>query len=200
MASASEAAEDAPPPPSPSLDALPDELLSRVLHPLPLVSRMRACAVSRRFKRLLATPALCAELHPAFVLLGGMRSLGVRGAIGSADGRFLLLYQEDANLVLYFCRPGRVPASRTDCIQPVWALQTVGAPYHLHRAGRLELRANGVIVARDIHDLTYWTSLTDAAAVPPCRLVVRNDGDCVVLDANDAIVWAAVPDARPGDA
>ena len=111
MASASEVEADAP-----SIDALPDELLSRVLHPLPLVSRMRACAVSRRFKRLLATPALRAELRPAFVLFGGGRSLRARSGISTADGRFLLLYHDDANLVLYFCRPGAVPASPTDLI------------------------------------------------------------------------------------
>ena len=83
-------------------------------------------------------------------------------------------------------------------------MQTVGAPYHCHRGDRLELQANGVIVARDIHNAAYWTSSPNAAspraAVPPCRLVVRNDGDFVVLDAHDAVVWAAVPDTRPGDA
>ena len=59
----------------PYIYTLPDELLSRVLVALPVLSRFRLCAVSRRFKRLLFTPALREELRaavdPIHVLLSG---------------------------------------------------------------------------------------------------------------------------------
>ena len=77
---------------SASIYMLPDELLSRALHALPLVSRVRASAVSRRFRRMLSTEALRAAVDPAHVLLSS-RSLTPGQGISSPNERLVLTYQ-----------------------------------------------------------------------------------------------------------
>ncbi len=83
------------------MDALPDELLSLLFHALPVVRRLRACLVSRRFKRLLFTPALHAALSRAHTLPAGS-ALQPRSFITSPDGRFRFIFQNEANVVLYY--------------------------------------------------------------------------------------------------
>lgn len=194
------APREAPQPPAASLaaaaslEALPDELLTRTLRMLPLVSRLRASAVSRRFKRLLYTPELRAAFDPAHVL-PNRRSLARRHSLRSPDGRFLLVYQHDANLVFHFCREGQLPL-------PIWAMQTVDAAYWLHAAGQLTMRNDGVAAlnARYWHQRpTYWESARPAHHAPPYRLAMRNEGDFAVIDADDAVVWAAVPAPLPAE-
>ena len=183
----------------PYISSLPDELLTRVLLALPVVSRLRCCAVSRRFKQLLHTPALCAELRaavdPAHVLLSG-RTLGCGQDKTSPDGRFVLVYQTDANFVLYYDRS----APQRLHLQPVWALQTVGCHiFYTHRAGRLELSRAGQVCVLNDRGHCYWQAPAPHGQ-PPYRLVVRNQGDFAVVDANDVAVWAAVPQVRPWEA
>lgn len=179
----------------PYISSLPDELLTRVLLALPVVSRLRCCAVSRRFKQLLHTPALCAELRaavdPAHVLLSG-RTLPMNGRLSSPDGRLVLIYQSDANLVLY-TRNAQGPP---DSLLPIWAMQTVRVAYYNHLAGVLTLRHDGVVEVRGRYGTTYWASPHLTACVAPYRLVVRNEGDFAVVDANDAVVWAATVEVR----
>ena len=223
-----------------SLDGLPDEMLSRLLHMLPLVSKMRACAVNRRFARLLRTPALRAALDPAFVLLGG-QVLGIDCGISSPDRRFRLQYQADANVVLYFCSRDMEPheaalraagvavlrstsaediprvlvpvlerfrgqllrsltdggagASQVaDGAQRVWALPT---NVHGKCAKHLKMWKEGVIDVRCMHGNPYWSAV-GVAAMGPCRLVVRNEGDFVMVDADDRVVWKCIPEQRLG--
>lgn len=178
--------------------SLPDEVLSPVLLLLPFVSRLRACVVCRRFKRLLS-PALRAELPlltPPRVLLSG-RGLAAGSTLNSPDGHFRLIYQGDANLVLYYYRiTGE--AEHDEHPVPVWALQTVHVPYNRYQPGGLHLSPTGVVCVCDVYGRRYWE--TPAQAPGLYRLVVRNEGDFVVLDENDAIVWAAVTADRPRDA
>lgn len=173
---------------SASIYVLPDELLSRVLRTLPPVSRLRACAVSRRFRLLIDRDALCAALNPARMLVSG-RALEPGDSINSPDGRFTLMYQHDANFVLYYFT--------LEGYQPVWALQTVHVPYDQNRAGRVTLRSEGVVAVRNAREETYWSSPRPGGSAP-YRLVVRNEGDFAIIDANDAVVWAATVAARPG--
>jgi hypothetical protein len=175
---------------SASVYILPDELLSRALHKLPLVSKARACAVSRRFKRLLWTPALRAALDPTRMLLSE-RSLLPGCSIDSPDGRLTLIYQHDANFVLYWRRDGG------QNLQPIWALQTVNVLYNRNTAGRVTLRRDGVLAVRNSRGETYWETPWSPAGTAPYRLVVRNEGDFVLLDADDAVVWAAAVAVRP---
>jgi hypothetical protein len=181
----------------PYIYTLPDELLlSRILLALPLLSRLRCCAVSRRFKRLLFTPALRDELRialdPAHVLLSG-RFRATDESVWSPDCRFLLSYQGDANLVLYYYR------TMAHDGHPVWALQTVACPYQHYAPGRLGLSRDGVVSVLDRCGHRYWQS-PKPGGTPPYRLVVRNEGDFAVLDCNDDVVWAAVVHARPWEA
>ena len=183
----------------PYIYTLPDELLlSRILLALPVISRFRCCAVSRRFKTLLFTPALRNELHaavdPMHVLLSG-RTLTAEGLIFSPDYRFMLAYQGDANLVLYYSSRAQAGGHHV----PVWALQTVECPYARYRAHCLELSRDGVVAVVNLSNQRYWQSPAPNGQ-PPYRLVVRNQGDFAVLDCNDAVVWAAVPPARPWEA
>lgn len=174
---------------SASVYILPDELLSRALHKLPLVSKARACAVSRRFKRLLWTPALRAALDPTRMLLSD-RSLLPGCSIDSPDGRMALVYQTDANFVLYWRRGD-------NDLQPTWALQTVSVLYDRNTAGRVTLRRDGVLAVRNARGETYWETPWNPAGTAPYRLVVQNEGDIVILDADDAVVWAAAVAVRP---
>jgi len=176
-----------------SLDGLPDEMLSRLLHMLPLVSKMRACAVNRRFARLLRTPALRAALDPAFVLLGG-QVLGIDCGISSPDRRFRLQYQADANVVLYFCSRDMEPHEVADVGQRVWALPT---NVHGKCAKHLKMWREGVMDVRSMHGNPYWSAV-GVAAMEPCRLVVRDKGDFVMLDADDRVVWRCIPEQRLG--
>jgi hypothetical protein len=174
---------------SASFDVLPDELLSRALHKLPLVSKARACAVSRRFKRLLWTPALRAALDPTRMLLSE-RALLPGCSIDSPDGRMTLIYQNDANFVLYWRR-------ENENLQPTWALQEVNVNYGRNTPGRVTLRRDGVLAVRNARGETYWETPWSPAGTAPYRLVVRNEGDFVILDADDAVVWAAAVAVRP---
>jgi len=130
------------------------------------------------------------------VLLSG-RSLGAGSSLVSPDGHFRLIYQRDANLVLYYYRIAD-EAEHDEHPVPVWALQTVHVPYNHYHPGDLHLSTTGVVCVRDAYGRRYWE--TPAHAPGPYRLVVRNEGDFVVLDENDAIVWAAVTADRPRDA
>ena len=176
---------------SASIYVLPDDLLSRVLHALPLVARVRCCAVSRRFRRLVDTDALRAALDPAHALVSG-RPLAAGRSVNSPDGRYTLYYQHDANLVLYLRRP--VDGT---LLRPLWALQTVHVPYGQNAPGQLTLRRDGVVKVRNSRGETYWASPRPAGSAAPCRLVVRDQGDFAVVDANDAVVWVSAVEARP---
>jgi hypothetical protein len=180
-------------------DALPDELLARVLCVLPLVHRLRACAVARRFRRLAHTPALRAALNASHHILPGGAALRPREWRSSPDGHFRLYYQEDANLVLYYSATAAGPHAL-----PVWALQSVVGLFGFHLAGAARLSADGELrtTAPGGPAHTVWQAGAGAAArgatpAPPYRLAVRNEGDFVILDADDAVVWAALPDRRP---
>ncbi len=176
------------------VDALPDELLSLLLHALPLVRRLRACLVSRRFKRLLYTPALRAAFSRAHMLPAGS-ALEPGSFITSPDGRFSFVFQNDANVVLYYAGGGHAPGVRG---QPVWAMQTVGGIYG-YAPDRLEMHADGNLAAYGLDDdhNARWQSGTGGRGAPPYRLVARDCGDVAILDADDAEVWTAVPENRP---
>jgi hypothetical protein len=178
------------------LQALPEDLLLRALAPLPLLHRLRAAASCSRLKRLLYTPALRAATRPAH-LMTHAQPLGEGNALTSPDGRFRFTFQEDANVVLYYAAHGHV---RGVDGAPVWALQSVGGVFG-YTPGRLALTREGRLVACEPRGAVRWASAPDAAApagtVGPYRLVVRNEGDVAILDAEDRLVWVAVPERRP---
>jgi hypothetical protein len=93
-------------------------------------------------------------------------------ALSSPDGRFILLYQGDGNLVLY--DPGGAP---------LWASQTSGtAP------GVLVMQGDGNLVLYDGNDSPVWH--TGTHGFPGARLQVQDDGNVVVYDRDGVPLWA----------
>lgn len=92
-------------------------------------------------------------------------------AITSRNGRFLLTYQGDGNLVLY--------ASDGT---PRWSTQKFGSP------GYAELQVDGNFVTYDASGTPTWA--TGTSGVRDARLVMRDDGDVVIYIASGVVVWA----------
>jgi hypothetical protein len=181
-----------------SIDSLPDDLLLRALAPLPLLRRLRASTVCRRFKRLLYTPALRASLRRAHMLPQG-ESLAPGGApLASPNGRVHFAFQTDGNAALCCATVGAPGAPGADGTA-VRALRTDAYNFAPDRLALLAVA--GALVAFDVHGRARWCSsphnATEAGFAPPLRLVVRDAGDAAILDADDAEVWVAVPERRP---
>jgi hypothetical protein len=96
--------------------------------------------------------------------------LAVNQALTSATGQFWLVYQEDANLVLY----------RTDGV-PLWASATAG-----HSVGACIMQGDGNLVIYDAAAVPIWASGTWQS--PGSRLVVQDDGNVVICNP-DGVVW-----------
>ena len=122
-----------------AFDALPDEVLERVLAALPTVHRLRACLLDRRFMRLGFTPALRSALSARHTLLAG-DSLYAGASLSSPDGRFNLNYNFDGSLVLY-------NAATYSYGLPVWTLQPEGSQYE-SCTRRVELTIDGDVYKR----------------------------------------------------
>ncbi|WP_169587467.1 curculin domain-containing protein [Antrihabitans stalactiti] len=89
----------------------------------------------------------------------------------SQDGRTMLTFQVDGNVVVY--RGGRALwSSRTD----------------RHEPGRLAMQHDGNLVAYDKWNTPLWSSRTDRN--PGSRLVVQNDGNVVVYRPVGGAAWA----------
>ena len=166
--------------------------------PLPLRHRLRAATTCTRLKRLLYTPALRAATRPDHQMLSG-GFLRPGGALTSPDGRFRFILQHDTDLALLYYAPHRnVDTARGT---PVWTMQTVRGGYG-YVAWRLSLTDDGLLAMHDLYRIPRWTSRganvpPPAGYVGPYRLVVRNEGDAAIMDAEDTVVWMAVPERRP---
>ena len=91
----------------------------------------------------------------------------------SQDGRFVLTYQHDGNLVLYEVVSG----------QPLWATYTQGSS-----AGVTVMQSDGNLVVYDGSSVARWASGTGATAE---RLYVQDDGNLVIRDASGTPLWAS---------
>jgi hypothetical protein len=93
-------------------------------------------------------------------------------SLSSPDGRFLLVYQGDGNLVLY-----------DDALKsPVWWSGTNG-----RTAGAVGMQADGNLVIYDAAVTPLW--MTGTAANASARLVLQSDGNLVVYSADGRPVW-----------
>ena len=101
------------------------------------------------------------------------QSLPVNGTLNSTDGRFVLVMQGDANLVMY--RTGG--AAR-------WATGTDGKAF-----GRLDMQGDGNLVMYDPAGKPLWASGTDGHA--GARLVMQTDGNLVIYSPNGTPLWAS---------
>ena len=91
-------------------------------------------------------------------------------SIRSADGRYTLVYQGDANLVLYG------PAGA------LWASNTNGAP-----VGVAIMQGDGNLVIYGPGGSVVWASNTDGN--PGARLVVQDDGNVVIYRIDGSPAW-----------
>jgi hypothetical protein len=105
--------------------------------------------------------------------LASGQSLPVNGTLNSADGRFVLVMQGDANLVMY--RQGG--AAR-------WATGTDGKAF-----GRLDMQTDGNLVMYDPAGKALWASGTSGH--PGARLVLQTDGNLVIYSPTGTPLWAS---------
>lgn len=107
---------------------------------------------------------------PASTLSAGER-LYADQRIYSPNGAYVLIYQNDGNLVLYG------PSG------PLWASDTVGqAP------GFATMQDDGNVVVYRSDGVPIWA--TDTAGMPGAELRVQDDGNLVLYDAGNASMWA----------
>ena len=132
------------PEPASSFESLPDHLLELVLALLPAVPLLRCSVLCKRLRGVvLGEPALRARLRSLEGVLPQGRELRPAESVRSPSGRVRFVYQTDANLVLY------VEAEERE--RPVWALQTVNAPFGHGVPGSASLGRDGRLTASFAH-------------------------------------------------
>lgn len=90
----------------------------------------------------------------------------------SSDGRFLLIYQTDGNLVLY-----------QGGVTPIWSIQRqVSSP------GYAVMQSDGNLVTYNSTGLPYWASNTYGSS--GASLFVQSDGNVVIYKTNWVPIWA----------
>jgi aryl-phospho-beta-D-glucosidase BglC (GH1 family) len=92
----------------------------------------------------------------------------------STDGRFLLVYQGDGNLVLYVIASG----------EALWSSGTWGT-----ETGVAVMQGDGNFVVYDASGTPRWDSVTGGSEGD--RVVVQNDGNLVLYTASGAALWAS---------
>jgi len=123
-------------------------------------------------------PAAVPEFVPNALTPGQTMRPGQR--LESPNKRFVLLMQQDGNLVLY---------QRGNGAQ--WATSTLGGL----ALGSFELRANGNLVGLNAQGRKVWASGTGTRNGASCQAVVQDDGN-FVLYCNGRAVWARSWDSR----
>lgn len=94
-------------------------------------------------------------------------------SIKSSNGNYMLIYQTDGNVCIYNTSGGA----------PIWSSSTP------HTPGRLKLQPNGVLVATDSGNVPRW-STGNGGSNGPYSLMVKNDGNVVLVDLNKNTVWS----------
>lgn len=110
-------------------------------------------------------------------------SLFAKSAIYSPNGIYKLIFQEDGNLVLY--------KNNTNA---VWAVDVQNCLPTPNIVMRTRFQPDGNLVVYyakqndPIHEFPVWDTKTDGH--PNARLVVQNDGNLVIYDSNNRVLWA----------
>jgi hypothetical protein len=99
------------------------------------------------------------------------QSLNPGDAVFSYSGQFVLLYQDDGNLVLY----------RQDGTPLWWAGTNTTNP------GQVAMQGDGNVVVYDGNGNAQWSTGTGYSA--GAWLAVQDDGNLVVYDANGNPLW-----------
>jgi hypothetical protein len=93
--------------------------------------------------------------------------------IVSANGKYVLVYQTDGNLVMYNVGGGYI-----------WGTQVFG-----YAPGRLVMQNDGNLVVYDNSNKAVWASNTNNKGTGPYRLIMQNDRNLVIYDAKNQPTW-----------
>jgi hypothetical protein len=93
-------------------------------------------------------------------------------SVTSTDGRYLLLYQSDGNLVLY-----------DEGGAGLWSTGTEGTG-----PGTATMQGDGNLVVYDRDRNPVWASGTDGFA--NARLIIQDDGNGVIYESSGIAVWS----------
>lgn len=91
---------------------------------------------------------------------------GSRDRITSGNGQYVLVMQDDGNLVLY-----------KDGNQPLWSTRTAGTDCRT-----AVMQSDGNFVVYHVNGSPGWASNT--AGKPGCFIVMQNDGNLVIYQPN----------------
>ncbi|RMB84759.1 DUF4241 domain-containing protein [Streptomyces shenzhenensis] len=125
----------------------------------------------RDVKRRLEGRPILAELLPGVALR--------LGALSSSSGAFLLVNQEDGDVVIYRAQDGAT----------VWSTGTLLEDELIGLSNRLVLQDNGNLVVFAPTGVQVWSSGTQGRDVQ--RAVLGDDGRLVLLDADGGEVWSS---------
>jgi hypothetical protein len=135
-------------------------------------------------KRLAGSLTVCVLLGAAIALmaprpaaaasvLNATQSLGPGGQLTSPDGHYVLIMQDDGNLVNY------------SWPRPLWVSNTAG-----HPGTDLEMQSDGNLVLYAPGHVAIWS--TNTAGNPGAYLAVQNDANVVVIAAGgNRALWAS---------
>ena len=128
--------------------------------------------VSSAFIHSVASAASCGQLASG----ASMKPLQ---SIYSCNGRYVLMFQGDANVVLY-------PSNHIDAEHALWATGTSGQP-----AGTFDMQGDGNLILRDTSGGLLWASLQHGGTIGKSGyLVVQDDGNLVVFaTVGGAVMW-----------
>jgi hypothetical protein len=106
------------------------------------------------------------------------QTLSTGGKLYSPDGHYVLIMQDDGNLVDYAWP------------RPLWASNTTNHPYSV-----LEMQTDGNLVVYGQGHVPIWASNTGGH--PGAYLEMQNDANMVIRASNGAVIWASgATDAR----
>jgi hypothetical protein len=110
-------------------------------------------------------------------------TLHLGGALQSANGTYLWIFQNDGNLVLYKRYPGRPNRA-------LWASNTSGRPSWV-----CIMQGDGNLVIYDVDGNALWASGTHGN--PGSHFIIQDDGNGVIYRSNNSPAWATNTVQRP---
>lgn len=121
--------------------------------------------------------------YPDTVYASQNTTLYADSTINSANGVYSLKFQEDGNLVLY-----------KNGTQVIWDINKTNCIPTPNEAYRTRFQPDGNLVvywstqSSPLQEIAVWD--TNTAGHPNARLVVQNDGNVVIYDSNNRVLWA----------
>lgn len=158
------------------------------------ITRASVIATATAFSALLSTPSYAActvgpyismptATYSDTVTAAQNVSLYANSAIYSTTGVYKLIFQVDGNLVLY-----------KNGSQVIWAVNVQNCIPTPNVAVRARFETDGnlsiyyALQNNPTQEFSVWS--TNTQGHPNSRLIVQNDGNVVIYDSNNSVVWA----------